>query len=117
MLRATHNWWSGTESHSHHARKVHGNARRVWHRRIADFTLEHDPSGDYRRGACFSATELRYMLEDGTIDDGAVLVGRGGRWSVEGGRLIRSIHAEGEQEQLLGQHQQGRRLHCVDGSH
>lgn len=89
MLRATHNWWAGSPSHVNHARKVRADGRRPTHKSAGNwYTVVHDPTGDYRRGAQFSAVDVEYMLREGGIGDGAELVRSGVRWIVQDGRLV-----------------------------
>lgn len=78
MLHATAHWWSVSAT----------TKRAVGAKRIDEaWTLVHDPSGDYRPGAKFSARAIDYMQRDGTLDNGAVYERDGQQWVVVGGRL------------------------------
>jgi len=57
--------------------------------RDMDYTVELDPSGDYRRGATFARVELKYMMAEGSVETGTVLCHRNGtRWRVAGRELV-----------------------------
>jgi len=83
MLRATHHF--GRVERKLRVGGEHG------YRKRGDYTIERDPSGDYRRGATFAGVEVRHMQAEGALDEGTrISHADGRRFVVAGGVLVES---------------------------
>jgi len=70
-------------------------SRGAYAKAVADYTLSHDPSGDYARRAQFSALEVATMQADGVLDEGAVYAHKSGRvFVVRRGELRERKHGK-----------------------
>jgi len=90
MITASRVWWTDATLE----RKCR-QPRGAYAKAVADYTLSHDPSGDYARRAQFSALEVATMQADGVLDEGAVYAHKSGRvFVVRRGELRERKHGK-----------------------